>query len=389
MSPAEINGKVAGPKAIDLGHYDPTGEYNTDEYEPQGLFFDAESAAKFRKVEPRTHRFVIPEAAFKGHCVLVGQSGSGKTQTMLRLVDQVVSEWHWQVIIVDAKADANLESELQKIAAKANVKYGAFPTRPYDLWHGASSDIATRLLDLVEIGTDQAALAHQLLAKAVEGGVAKGESWNSFIHNLTNLALNAESDAVKKKLIGQLKGLFEGSLAELLVEKKTAGGKPVLPINVASVDICYIGIDALALPFAASQLASCLLHEVADFIVKRRTGESPKVLLLFDEFSAVPVSLATDLVERIRSFGVQVVLGVQSFAGLGFDGNRLLEASNWVFLHRSAHPEPFLNVIGTSKRKERTGPLIDGLELRRLEDGRMYVALNGRVAKVAVAQWGA
>lgn len=57
---------TANPKGIDLGYYDPTGDYNADDYEPQGLFFDAESVAKFRTVKPETHRFVIPEAAFKG-----------------------------------------------------------------------------------------------------------------------------------------------------------------------------------------------------------------------------------------------------------------------------------------------------------------------------------
>jgi Type IV secretion-system coupling protein DNA-binding domain len=378
-------------KTIDLGHYDPDGEYYGDGGEPGGLFFDDATAKDLRKVKPESLRFVIPADEFKGHCVLVGQSGSGKTQTLLRLIEQVSAQLDWQIIVVDAKADSELERDIKLIAAKANKKYGAFPARPYDLWRGSPSNVATRLMELVAIDPNHFAEAHALFAKAVSGGAGSATSWEIFKHNLGTVTPRTDvSASVRRDLSTQISGVFEGALGELLRGELRKNGdlQSKLPINVAELDICYLGVDALSLPFAASNLAACLLREVADFVVNRRARESRKILLIFDEFSAVPTRVATDLVERIRSFGVQVILGVQSFTGLGPDAERLLEASNWLMMHRSANPEPFLTVVGNYTAGMGMKSMIDGLELRRLEDGRIYVALHGRVAKVAVSRWG-
>jgi hypothetical protein len=78
----------ADSKGIDLGHYDPDGEYSSGAYEPFGLFFDEGTAAKFRKVKAETLRFVVPEIDFKGHCVRLVNRGRGRLKPYFDLLSK-------------------------------------------------------------------------------------------------------------------------------------------------------------------------------------------------------------------------------------------------------------------------------------------------------------
>jgi hypothetical protein len=116
--------------------------------EPELLAFSDETRNEFGRRREPPLAFEIPEDSFKGHVVLAGQSGSGKTETLLRLVYEVSAKCGWQVVVVDAKADSELAGRLAGLAKVAGVRFRGFPQDPYDLWQGAPEDVSTRLMVL-------------------------------------------------------------------------------------------------------------------------------------------------------------------------------------------------------------------------------------------------
>jgi hypothetical protein len=112
------------------------------------------------------------------------------------------------------------------------------------------------------------------------------------------------------------------------------------------------------------------------------------------------------LLERLRSFGVGVVIASQSVEGLHDDPGeraRLLGAASTVIAHRLADPEPVCARGGTVQRAERSHQLdhlgatgmgslriqetyrIDPNDLRNLPAGGAWITTAGRAAKAAIA----
>jgi hypothetical protein len=154
------------------------------------------------------------------------------------------------------------------------------------------------------------------------------------------------------------------------------------------------------------RLARFLVEDFAHYASTRKPP-GRRALLLVDEFSALRLSNAAALFERLRSFGAGVVLAAQSVEGLhdeAAERDRLLNAASTIVAHRLADPDPVVTRAGTVRRAERSHQLdptgatgmgslrmqdayrVDPNELRSLPAGVAYVVNGGRAAKVAVAQ---
>jgi hypothetical protein len=138
-----------------------------------------------------------------------------------------------------------------------------------------------------------------------------------------------------------------------------------------------------------------------------RKGSRP-CLLVFDEFSALQGGrgTATDLVERLRSTATEVMLGVQSFEGLGGSGPgsqwealRILNAcSGGLLLFRTPSPDNFVRLAGSVQQPDvshnldhfgltdrglvrSTGKFrVDPDHVRQLVPGQGYYISGGRAA---------
>jgi hypothetical protein len=167
----------------------------------------------------------------------------------------------------------------------------------------------------------------------------------------------------------------------------------------------YILLDGVALGDDTPRLARYLLEDFQHYASSRKPPDR-RALLIVDEFSALRVPNAASLLERLRSFGVGVVVASQSVEGLHDDPGeraRLLGAASTVIAHRLADPEPVAARAGTVQRAERSHQLdhlgvtgmgslriqetyrIDPNDLRNLPAGVAWVTTAGRAAKVAVA----
>jgi hypothetical protein len=134
-----------------------------------------------------------------------------------------------------------------------------------------------------------------------------------------------------------------------------------------------------------------------------------KVVVVVDEFSALRLSNAAALFERLRSFAAGVVLAAQSVEGLHDDEGertRLLNSASTLIAHRLADPDPIVTRAGTIRRAERSHQLdatgatgmgslrlqdtyrVDPNDLRSLPPGVAWIVTGGRAAKVAVSRGG-
>ena len=108
----------------------------------------------------------------------------------------------------------------------------------------------------------------------------------------------------------------------------------------------------------ASEIGAFLLEDLLHWAMARKEPDRP-ALIVIDEFSklAARPDAAVDLVERVRSFGVGVVLIGQTWASLGASDTvreRLAGTVGTVLIHELKAPERLVALAGTERTGERT-----------------------------------
>ncbi|MDQ1567742.1 MAG: hypothetical protein QOF96_2622 [Actinomycetota bacterium] len=335
----------------------------------------------------------IPAGILGLGTVVVGLPGAGKTETILRLAQVALAGGH-DVHIVDAKGDPDTQARFAAIASAAGHQTKLFPQEPYDGWRGDPTALRNRLGRVV----DYTEPYYQDGARvAVDHATRRGaKSLEQLLVGLADTDLDIDN-AVRKGTLSRYRS-FAAAVGEQL------SGRWAFEDCHAS----YILLDGVALGDDTPRLARYLLEDFLHYASTRK-AEGRKALLIVDEFSALRVSNAAALLERLRSFGCGVVIAAQSVEGLHDDPSeraRLLGAATTVIAHRLADPELVAARAGTTKRAERSHQLdptgatgmgslriqetyrIDPNDLRNLPPGVAWITTAGRAAKTAIAQAG-
>jgi hypothetical protein len=356
--------------------------------------------------------FILPIAELSKHGVVIGKSGSGKSETLLRLAVGVARILGWQVIMIDGKGDheAGLRfCAAMKSAGIQNVKM--FPAEAYNGWVGSQEALLSRLLAVEEYSdTHYRAIAENLLRLAISAsGQPISNSAELLLRlNLTNevlLGLYAGNSEVEAYLTYYSKrdplGVYN-RYAALLAK---LGGKLDGEWSFDSVDAAYISLDGLALSGIVSGLGRYYVEDFANYAGQRKPLER-RVLFIFDELGAIDANLA-NMFERVRSRGVSVYVSGQSdhsiaYRGMMQNAERILSAATTIILHASNDPERIIGRAGTLftveevsgvEGDETTGrgslrlsevPKIDANVIRQLPTGEAYVIAHGKAHHVRV-----
>ena len=357
--------------------------------------------------------FPLSEQALAHHLVCVGASGSGKTETLLRIAYGAAKVYGWQVLFLDAKGDRQTATRF--VAAmlqggKRRIKM--FPAAFYGGWRGDANALLNRLIAIEDYSDAYyKGMAKLMLSLAINVPVGLPKNSRELLARLRLDALTAAYKGLPEEAeVLQIRprdaaGVYNRYRAFFGMIGSRLDGS----FAFEDVDAAYLLLDGLALREEASSLGRYLLEDFAHYVVARKQ-QGRRVLLLIDDFSALSMHTeAVNLFERIRSYGGAVVISSQSYAALGRtrqDAERILGAAATLIVHRSSDPEPLVARAGMQQQVQANWQLFGRLSLpdgsvrvqetflvppedvRRLLTGQAFVIGSGQAQKVSIAALG-
>jgi conjugal transfer pilus assembly protein TraD len=348
-----------------------------------------------------------PERLCK-HVLVCGATGSGKTETVMRLVYAVAMCSDAPVFYLDGKGDRDTAERFVGLMAAAGRSARVFPNEPFDGWRGEAHEIHGRLMEVIDYSTDGPASWYRDVAKNVlrlvcehPDGPPRSTLEVLARMNLDGLkAAHGPSSALAaltgqqvsqvrlryEAFFGQTRGALDGTWAW---EDTTAA---------------YLLLDSLFLREEASGLARLLFEDFSHYFTVRK-AKSQFALLIVDEFSALAEgSGMAARVEQARGFNTSLVLAPQVVAGMGDDAQaaRILGSVETVICHRVNTPEEIIALAGTRKAMEYSSQYaeegatgagsarvqhqfkVDPNKVRGLPPGHAYAISRGRAMRICV-----
>jgi hypothetical protein len=326
-----------------------------------------------RAVGTRWHPVhAVPAALFSRHMVIVGASGTGKTNLMIRLW----AGWYACALAAvprgkprpllaaldckggpDARAKADRTRKVLRGAGAGRV--AVWPDEAtLSLWDLPARDLAVLLFQLTEQGEGNAAYyadvtqAVIVLAVTAPGGPPANAA--GFLERLDAAWLEAAyaegspGDLAKitaaKPHLGDIQLRYATLLARL---------GPALdgPGRLTDADAWYFILEGTSEPSVAEAQAMAVTELVAHAAVDR-TASRRAILLAADDYSAVSRRVPlSNLYERGRSLGLGVMVSAQSWQGLGRDEDERYRiaatADGGLWVMQTPYPEPLVELAGT------------------------------------------
>jgi hypothetical protein len=324
----------------------------------------------------------IPFPAFARHMVIVGASGTGKTNLMIRLW----AGWYAAALAAAARGrprpllcalDCKGGPDARAKAARtAKVLRGAGARRvaiwPDDatisLWALPPRELAVLLHQMTEHGTGAAAYyadveqAVLMLAALAPGGPPGSAA--DFLARLDPAWLE-DAYAADPAALSALRAA-KSHAGDIALRYATLLGRlgPALdgPGRLGDADAWYFILEGTSEPSVAEAQAMAISELIAHAATDRRTD--PRTMMLAaDDYSAVSRRVPlSNLYERGRSLGLGVMVSAQSWQGLGADDDERYRiaatADGGVWVMQTPYPQPLAELAGTRRVLESARKLL-------------------------------
>jgi hypothetical protein len=327
----------------------------------------------------------VPARSFSRHSVIIGSSGSGKTNLMMRLW----AGWYAAtlatylrregdrplLIVLDCKGgpDARTKAErsrrlLHGVGAR---RVAIWPDEArLSLWDLPPRDLGVLLLQMIETGAGAAAFYADImqtvvnLALAAPGGPPAGAA--SFLDRLDTAWLEqAYGDGAHEAALIRIRAARPHT-GNIQLRFATLFGRlgPALdgPGSLQGADVWYCILEGTREPSVAETQAMALTELVAHAATDQ-SSERRAILLAADDYSAVSRRVPmSNLYERGRSLGLGVQVSAQSWQGLGADEDERFRiaatADGGIWLLHTPYPEPVIRLAGTRRVLESAHKLV-------------------------------
>jgi Helicase HerA, central domain len=366
-----------------------------------------------RALPAHGRQVVLSQQRLCRHLLVCGATGSGKTETVLRLAWAIAKSSEAPVFYLDAKGDRETAERFCGLMADAGRATRVFPNEPFDGWRGAAHELHGRLMEIVDYASTGPAAWYRDLAKAVLGLVCEHpagpprcarELLARTEYGLLSRAHPGSSTlaALTPMQVAQVRLRYEAFFAQT---RGALDGDWCWEDTSAA----YLLLDSLTLREETAGLARFLFEDFALYFTKRKP-RSRFCLMIVDEFSALaerPGMAAR--IEQARGFHTGIVLVPQVLAGIGgeTEAARILGSIETVICHRVNTPEQIVALAGARAGVEytrqidsgpsarrggperlsvrpRQEPKLDAEEIRSLPPGSAYVISRGRAMKARV-----
>ena len=306
---------------------------------------------------PWTRRglFGFPLKALRLHAIVLGSSGSGKTKTQFRAAYSAHKIYKQQVIYLDAKGETKREDEAGEDNAAQFVAImqaaGAetihvFPTLHYNGWHGTPVELKNRLLSIIDFS--ESAYYGDVAANVLDLALSAPTTPRSSTHFLANLqfsrlkAIYANNPSQYRRVLALDKHLLQQVEMRYQVFFSAMGGQLDGTLDYTNADAVYLRVRGFTLRNEAPRLGRFLVSDFMHYIAERRRS-GVQTLFIIDEFNALRMREETSILfEQVRSFGGNLMISAQGYAGLGphEDAERILDACSTYILHACSDPGP-------------------------------------------------
>ncbi len=305
--------------------------------------------------------FVFPKKALHYHAVALGSSGSGKSVTLERNAYGARKVYEQQVVYLDAKGETKREDEASQDNAAhfvaAMQAAGAqnvlvFPSLYYNGWQGTPVELKNRLLSVIDYS--ESAYYGDVAANALDLALNAPTTPRSSSHFLANLHLDRlkaiyKNDPLQyRRVIALDKHLLEQVEMRYQVFFSAMAGQLDGTLDYANADAVYLRVRGFTLRNEAPRLGRFLVSDFMHYIAERRRP-GVQTLFIIDEFNALRMREETSLLfEQVRSFGGNLIISSQGYAGLGPKeyAERILDACSTYILHSCSDPEPVARRAG-------------------------------------------
>jgi hypothetical protein len=315
----------------------------------------------------------VSPAAMGRHQVIIGASGSGKTNLMIRswagwyaatLAAALTGAPRPLLIVLDCKGgpDARLKAARTRrlLHGTGAVRVAIWPDEAtVSLWGLPPRELAVTLFQMIETGTGPAAfyadLTQAVLTLAVRAPPGPPASSADFLSRLNAGWLQAAYATQPGELAAVTAA--RPHLGDIALRYRTLLERlgPGLdgPGTISDADAWYFILEGTREQSVAEAQAMAIIELVAHAATSRDT-EPRAILLACDDYSAVSGRVPLwQLYERGRSLGVGVQVSAQSWHGLaGTEDERYRiagTADGGIWLLRTPFPEPVSQLAGTRR----------------------------------------
>jgi hypothetical protein len=326
----------------------------------------------------------VPAAAITRHMVIVGATGTGKTNLMMRLW----AGWFTAasrnaatgapaplLVVLDCKGGPDARV---KAARARRLLYGAGARRvaiwpdqaALSLWEIPAAELGVLLYQMVETGAGAAAyyadILQAVITLAVQAPPGPPASTAAFLARLDRDWLEAAyGDGSRPEQAARVHSA-RTHLPDIRLRMAALLDRlgPALdgPGTLTDADAWYCILEGTREKSVAEAQAMALTELVA------HTATSPgaqarSIVLAADDYSAVSRRVPlSNLYERGRSLGIAVQVSAQSWHGLGADDDERYRiaatADGGIWVLNTAYPEPLAKLAGTRRVLETAHHLV-------------------------------
>ena len=343
------------------------------------------------------HRTVsMVEKILDRHMFVLGTTGAGKSETLLRIILEVLQKTDRRIYVVDGKGDMEFANVIATLAHQYRGEQvpvfqigRSVKGSVYHGFMGNKTQIFNRLSAMV--GIREAEGGAQFYARANAGllqlvcGISRAvvsrdvepprsfdqvvdrltESWLLDIYGDTHEEGNIEAYA-KEGHINSLRN-------QMAVFGRTFGGMiDKSGFTLESTKAAVFSLRTQSAGVDSKNFLDFFIEDVKDFIGNRQPKGS-KGLLIIDEFGTFKNQNITDVLSLARSAGLGVILATQDVATLGESQNlqrRILANCNTYIVMKTNFPEEVAELAGTIMQIETSYALREGQEMTGAGSGR-------------------